>query len=241
VLGVEPAAGRLLDANDAVAGAESVGVIGHRIWTRLFGADPAILGRRARIDGRPTTIVGVAPAGFEFPKGAEFWQALPAAPEVLTEGWFTLIGRLRPDATLAQASQESSVLLERLRTLALGPMPENLQAKVLPLREAVVGDARPVLVLFVASALILFMVGCFNVMNLLLVRGAARQGEMAVRAALGATRARLVGQIASEIVVSRRQAERLPYWSRSCCSAHSSPRRHQACRGSTKSASGAAC
>lgn len=201
VLGLQPVLGRLLTDADAAAGAERVGVISHGVWITQFGQDSGIVGRRIRIDGRPTTVVGVVPAGFDFPKGAELWQPLDRAPSELDEGWFTLVGRLRADAEPSQAREESTRLLNRLRERGARNMPDNVQARVVPLREAIVGDVRPVMALFVAAAGILFVVGCINVMNLLLVRGAARERELAVRRALGATRRQLLTQLVTEVAL----------------------------------------
>ena len=198
VLGVEPAAGRLLGANDARSGAEPVVVIGHALWRREFGGSDSTVGSRIRLDGRPVTIVGIAPAGFSFPDDADVWRPLDIAPDTLGEGWFSLIARVRPDATPPQAVQETAILLERLRAIAPKGGPPDLRAVARPLKETIVGDARPVLVLFAAAAGLLFAVGCLNVANLLLVRGMARERELATRAALGATRVRLVRELLAE-------------------------------------------
>ena len=103
VLGAQPAAGRLLSTSDALAGAEAVAVIGHGLWRREFGGTPAVVGRLLRIEGRAVRIVGVAPAGFMFPDGADVWRPLDVAPDTLNEGWFNLIGRLQPGASRASA------------------------------------------------------------------------------------------------------------------------------------------
>ena len=151
-----------------------------------------------RLNGRAATIVGVAPSGFAFPKGAEIWQPLIAAPEVLQEGWFTLLGRLKPTVTLAQASDEASALLTELRSVAPPRSPQNARTRVVSLKDAVIGDVRPVMALFVVAAVLLFLVGSINVVILLLVRGTARAREISVCAALGATPAALIGQLVVE-------------------------------------------
>ena len=197
-LGAQPVFGRLLTAEDAKVGADDVAVLGYGLWRRQFGGDPTIIGKRMRLNGRSATIVGVAPSGFAFPKGAEVWQPLIAAPEVLQEGWFTLLGRLKPTATLAQASDESSVLLTQLRSAAPPHAPQNARARVVSLKDAVIGDVRPVMGLFVAAAVLLFLVSCINVAILLLVRGTERAREISVCAALGATPAALIGQLVVE-------------------------------------------
>jgi len=197
-LGAQPVFGRLLTAEDAKVGADDVAVLGYGLWRRQFGGDPTIIGQRMRLNGHAATIVGVAPSGFAFPKGAEVWQPLIAAPEVLQEGWFTLLGRLKATATLAQASDEASALLTQLRSAAPLHSPQNARTRVVSLKDAVVGDVRPVMALFVAAAVLLFLVGCINVAILLLVRGTERAREISVCAALGATPAALIGQLVVE-------------------------------------------
>jgi len=197
-LGAEPVFGRLLRAADAKVGSDDVVVLGYGLWRRQFGGDPTMIGQRMRLNGREATIVGVAPSGFAFPKGAEVWQPLIAAPGVLQEGWFTLLGRLKPTATLAQASDEASTLLTQLRSAAPPRSPQNARTRVVSLKDAVIGDVRPVMALFVAAAVLLFLVGCINVVILLLVRGTERARELSVRAALGATPSALLGELVAE-------------------------------------------
>ena len=197
VLGAQPAAGRLLREEDARAGADVVAVIGYGLWRREFAGNPAVVGETLRLDGRLARVVGVAPQGFAFPDEADVWRPLDIAPDTLNEGWFSLVARLKSDATLAQAAEEAAVLLPQLRAIAPKHLPD-LRAVTVLFKDAIVGDVRPVLVLFVAAAVLLFLVGCLNVANLLLVRGAAREREIALRAALGATRSRLVGELMAE-------------------------------------------
>jgi putative ABC transport system permease protein len=198
VLGVQPFSGRLLAAEDARPGSEDVVVIGYRVWRQQFGGDLGVVGQKIRLNGRSATIVGVAPPGFEFPTAADAWQPLVITPAAGTEGWFSLVTRLRADATAAQASQESAELLRRFPAKSAASLPQGLRTAVIPLREALVGNARPVLRLFVAAALLLLVVAAINVMNLLLVRGNVRRRELATCAALGATSRRLIGQLLGE-------------------------------------------
>jgi putative ABC transport system permease protein len=201
VLGAQPIAGRLLVAEDANPGSEDVVVIGYRVWRRQFAGDPGVVGQKIRLNGRAATIVGVASAGFDFPKGAEAWQPLVITPAEDTEGWFSLVTRLKAEATAAQATQESAELLRRFPAKSAASLPQGLRTAVVPLKEAIVGDTRPVLRLFVAAALLLLVVAAINVMNLLLVRGTARQRELATCAALGATPRRLIAQLLRENAV----------------------------------------
>lgn len=197
VLGAQPAAGRLLREKDAVAGAEPVAVIGYALWRREFGGNPAVIGRTLRLDGRPATIAGVAPQDFAFPDGADVWRPLDIAPDTMTEGWFNVVARLRPDATFVQAAGESGTLLQQFRAIA-PKVSQDVRTVTVPFKEAIVGEVRPVLGLFVAAAVLLFLVGCLNVANVLLIRGTAREREITLRAALGATRWRLIRQLTTE-------------------------------------------
>jgi len=113
VLGVRPAAGRLLEAGDAVAGAEPVAVISYGLWQREFGGDARVVGRIIRFP-RPMTVVGVAPRGFEYPRGVEFWVPLRLTRDVRAGalGWpWSIIGRLKAGATLAQAQSEATAFV----------------------------------------------------------------------------------------------------------------------------------
>jgi putative ABC transport system permease protein len=151
VLGIRPVIGRVLRSEDASAGGEVVAVIGYSLWRREFNGNPAILEQRLRLNGRPATIVGVAPEGFAFPDGADVWRPLEIAADTVNEGWFSLVARLRPGATLAQATKESAVLVERLRANAPKDQPRDLHIDVVRLKEAITGDVRPVLILFVTQ------------------------------------------------------------------------------------------
>lgn len=198
VLGAQPAIGRLLRDEDARAGAEAVAVLGYDLWRREFSGNPAIVGERLRLDGQATTIIGVAPQGFAFPDGADVWRPLEIAPDTLNEGWFSLVARFRSNATIVQAREEATLLGQQLRAIGAKHLPQQLRTVTIPFKDAIVGDVRPVLALFVAAAMLLFLVGCLNVANLLLVRGTARQREITLRAALGATRSRLIGELITE-------------------------------------------
>jgi putative ABC transport system permease protein len=201
VLAARPVAGRLLVASDAQAGSEEVAVIGYGLWRRQFGGDPGVAGQKIRLNGRSVTIVGVAPPGFTIPKGADVWQPLVNTPDAVNDGWFNLVARLKTGATLDQAIEESTALLDRFRATSPRHSPHDIRTAVVPLKETIVGGLRPVIGLFVAAAVLLFLVGCLNVMTLLLVRGTMRERELAVCSALGATRSRLITQLMAEAAI----------------------------------------
>lgn len=204
MLGVTPAEGRFFTATDETVGAPWTVVISDSLWKRRFGGAADIVGSTIRLGGEPYTIIGRAPAAFDFPNGSDLWtpMVLTAAEQVVrTSKYLTVIGELAPGATLEQAQAQLTVQYQRLQQLAPDAN-RNYTMTVFPFTKAMVDFGLPtVLGLWQAAALLLLLIAGTNIANLLLARGAERQRELAVRLAIGAGRWRIVRQMLVESLV----------------------------------------
>ena len=203
LLGVEPLVGRGFRPQDDAPGAEPVVLLSHRLWQRRFGGDPDVVGTSLTVDEGPATVVGVLPPDLLLPEGADLWAnmgPLNGAEEVRRIRILKGVARLAPGADLASARREMDLLVQRLeRQKPHGS--KGLRARVVPLAEALWGEARPALWVLAAAVGFLLLVACVNVASLLLARAADREREVAIRAALGAGRGRLIRELLAESAV----------------------------------------
>ena len=203
-LGVHPALGRGFLEEEETTGRHRRAVIGHGLWHRRFGGDPAIVGRTITLDAEPYEVVGVAPQGFDFPMGAEVWAPLAFdadAARQRTNRYLTVIGRLAPGASLEEARAQMTVIAERLQQ-QYPATNRDRGVRVYTFSDGMLDPGiTPILALWQSAALFVLIIGCTNVVNLLLARGAERQRDIAVRLAMGADRRRVVRELLIESAV----------------------------------------
>ena len=206
LLGVEPQLGRQFSADECKWNGPKVALLSDGLWRRKFAADPNIVGRALQFDGGPVTVVGVLPASFDFAtiftpgSRVDMFEPFPLSEE--TNRWgntIAIVGRLKPGGAMGTAQAEATILGKQLQEE--NPKLNDFVPKLSTLTEHVSGSLRPTLVVLACAVGVVMLIVCANLSNLLLARGAGRQKEIAIRAAMGAGRGRLIGQMLTESLV----------------------------------------
>jgi putative ABC transport system permease protein len=201
VLGVAPALGRDFRSDEEQAGRNRVVMLNHGFWQRRFGGNPNIVGSNITLDGQPFEIIGVLPASFRFvDESIELWSPFDFTAEenrARFNHFMSVFARLKPGVTLERAQQNMDLIAAQLHQ-EVELQNQGHGARVIPLRDQLVGNVRSPLIVLMSAVGFILLIGCVNVANLLLARGASRAKEIAVRSALGAGRGRIVQQLVVE-------------------------------------------
>lgn len=202
LFGGTPTFGRNFRPEEDRPGGDKVVVLSHGLWTRRFGGDRGLVGKAIQLNGEPYTVIGVAPARFEYPTRAELWT--PFAFDRTSQDrahYFEVVGRLRPGVSLAAAKAAMPEVRRRFEVSHPGFLDKTEKVGLVPLRERLAGQVRPALLVLLAAVAFVLLIACVNLANLQLARSAVRKREMAVRSALGASGGQLFRQMLTESVV----------------------------------------
>jgi len=202
-LGVQPLLGRTFTAEEEQPGHNHVVILGYALWKSAFGGNSRIVGSTISLDDQPYTVVGVMPAKFKFPDFAQLWAPLGWTDQeraVRGNHNYMVVGRLKSDTTMQQAQAEMNTISARLQQQY--PVDDaGWGAVIVPLREQLVGDMRPALLVLLGAVAFVLLIACANVANLVLAKTVSRRKELAIRAALGASRARILRGVLAETLL----------------------------------------
>jgi len=203
VLGTQPALGRSFSPDEHEPGHDQVVILSHHLWRDRFGSNPSIIGKSVILNGKSCTVIGIMPATFRFPSGdIDLWQPLPIAANSSNLGnhYLNLVGDLKPEVSLQQSNAEMKTILVRIehKYPAYYSGAVGLGVNLVPLREQMVGNVRPTVLVLMVGVGFMLLIACTNIAGLLLARGEVRKKEIATRIAIGAGRARIIRQLLAE-------------------------------------------
>ncbi len=203
VLGSPPLLGRTFASGEDQSGRDNVVVLSYSFWQTRFGGNPAIVGQTITLNNQPRTVIGVMGPKFARPDSAKIWVPLAWTAEeraVRGEHHYMVVGRLKPGVTLAQSQAEMNTISSQL-SQRYPDDDKDWGAVVIPLREELVGDVRPSLLILLGAVAFVLLIACANVANLVLAKTLSRKKEIAIRTALGASRRRVLQQVLSETLL----------------------------------------